>query len=124
MLQIEKGLSNGVPCEAAALTQYLLGGTMPHCPAGGVYAIGTMGIEPTCTVAGHSDAALEEDIKRQDAREHLLVWGLLGGGVLALTALGWYLARRTANKRGAGDGGVRYQLHAERPPRAAPGHGC
>src|SRR5437899_3132505 len=78
MLQIEKGLSNGVPCEAAALTQYLLGGTMPRCPAGGLYTIGTIGIEPTCNVAGHSDAALQKDMKRQDTREHLLVWGLFG----------------------------------------------
>jgi len=122
MLQIDKGLSNGVPCEAGSLTQYLSGGTMPHCPAGGVCMIGSIGTEPTCSVGGHSDAALEQDIKRQYAREHSLVWVLVVASVLGLAGAGWYGARRTPNKRGAGDGGIPSQLYAERPSPAAPDH--
>ena len=122
MLQIDNGLSNGVPCEAGSLTQYLSGGTMPHCPAGGVYMIGPIGAEPTCSVGGHSDAALEQDIKRQDAREHSLVWVLVGAGALGVAGAGLYMARRTANKRSAGDGGIPSQLHAERPSPATPDH--
>lgn len=124
MLQLDNGLSNGVPCEAGYLAQYLMGRTMPHCPVGGVYTIGPIGAQPTCTIAGHSDAALEEDIKRQDARERSLLWGLVGAGLLALAGIGWYVARRSANKRGAGDGGIPAQLHAERPSPAAPDHEC
>ena len=87
-LQMDKGLSNGVPCEAGDLSQYFPGGTMPHCPAGGVYTIGPIGTEPTCSIAGHSDAALEADIKRQNAREHSLVWVLVGAGALVLNHAG------------------------------------
>lgn len=27
--------------------------TLPHCPAGGTYALGTDGQPPTCTIPGH-----------------------------------------------------------------------
>lgn len=35
------------------LTPYLPHHLMPHCPAGGVYAIGVVTNPPTCTVPGH-----------------------------------------------------------------------
>jgi hypothetical protein len=122
MLQIEKGLSNGVPCDATYLLQYLPERTMPHCPLDGSYSIGPIGTEPTCSISGHSQAALEEEIKRQ-AGEHSLVWVLVGAGALALAGVGLYVARRIASKRGAGGGGSTSRLHAERSSPAAPDHG-
>jgi hypothetical protein len=84
-------------------------------------AIGPIGVEPACSIARHSDAALEEDIRRQAAREHLFVWVLVAAGVLALGAVGWRIAR-TANRGGAGDGGIPSQSQGERPSPAAPDH--
>ena len=102
MLQIDKSLASGTPCEPAALAQYLQGRLMPHCPANGVYTVGPIGVEPSCSIAGHSDAALEEDIKRQQARDHFLPWGLSAGGALVLGGICWRIlasrTRGTANK--------------------------
>lgn len=36
------------------LGTYIKGSTMPACPAGGTYTIGTVDTDPTCTVTGHA----------------------------------------------------------------------
>ena len=123
-LQIAENLPSGATCEPAALARFFP--TMPRCPAGGVYTIGPIGTAPSCSVAGHSEAAIQEDIRRQLARDHLIRWSLWAGGALVLAALGWRMLRSrtrgTANKRRVSDGGIPSQVRAESPPPAAADH--
>lgn len=39
---------------AADIAPHLVSNTIPVCPAGGVYAIGTVGVSPTCSIPGHT----------------------------------------------------------------------
>ena len=100
-LQLDKHLASGATCEPAALAPYIP--TMPRCPAGGVYTIGPIGTEPSCSVAGHSEAAIQEDFRRQLARDRLIQWSLWAGAALVLAGLGWRLLR--SRTRGAADKG-------------------
>jgi len=47
---LENGAQNGDA--AAGYAAYINGGA-PTCPGGGAYTVGTVGTDPTCSVAGH-----------------------------------------------------------------------
>jgi|GEM_PF-3002840 len=44
--------------DPAGVAQYLKGGRIPECPAGGVYKLNPIGKEPECSVPGHALHAL------------------------------------------------------------------
>jgi len=53
---LEKGKSNGTTVTEADLKPYIrldAQGNLPKCPAGGIYTIGKVGENPTCSVPGH-----------------------------------------------------------------------
>ena len=50
---MENNLSNGSSCTMADLwPAYMKGSILPDCPAGGVYTVGNIGVEPTCSYSG------------------------------------------------------------------------
>jgi prepilin-type N-terminal cleavage/methylation domain-containing protein len=52
----QSAMANGTAEGAAAhadWVSYIKGGAAPTCPASGTYAIGNIGTDPTCSVAGH-----------------------------------------------------------------------
>jgi hypothetical protein len=51
---LEKNLKDDQAVSAADISKYLPGGMMPKCPAGGQYAIGLIGKNPTCSHPGHA----------------------------------------------------------------------
>jgi hypothetical protein len=127
-LQIAEHLPSGATCEPAALARFFP--TLPRCPVGGVYNIGPIGTEPSCSVAGHSEAALQEGFRRQLARDRWIRWSLWAGGALALAGLGWRMwrsrTRKPAGTCDAGDGGIPSQPRAESlcPPPLTTNDGC
>jgi hypothetical protein len=50
---LEKGKTGGDVLTANDLTPYLAGGKFPVCPDGGIYTIGAVTNDPTCSVPGH-----------------------------------------------------------------------
>lgn len=48
---LEEKIANG--SAVANYAAYLKNGTEPRCPAGGTYAVGVLGADPTCNVANH-----------------------------------------------------------------------
>jgi hypothetical protein len=54
----EWAVENSKPADAVPaendLTPYLENHQMPHCPAGGVYTIGAVTNNPTCSIPGHT----------------------------------------------------------------------
>jgi|ERR1051325_3561488 hypothetical protein len=50
---LENRYTAGAIVSAKDVAPFIKGG-MPHCPRGGIYRIGTVGENPTCTVASHS----------------------------------------------------------------------
>jgi hypothetical protein len=53
-LQIESKLKDGDIVTITAVSGYIKGGQFPTCPAGGSYTIGPIGVDPTCSIRGHS----------------------------------------------------------------------
>jgi outer membrane lipoprotein-sorting protein len=51
---LEKGKANGTDVKETDITPYLAGGRLPTCPAGGIYTIGKVGENPTCSIPGHA----------------------------------------------------------------------
>ena len=49
-LALETGKTNGAVVEVNQLTNYLYRGVMPKCPQGGIYTIGKVGENPTCSL--------------------------------------------------------------------------
>ena len=98
-LALEDKLKPGDPVQPDMLKDYLYGGKLPKCLAGGVYTIGPIGVDPVCSVAGHSEAALRRDMERQARNERILVWLLVGFGsaVAAWAALAIRAARKHRN---------------------------
>src|SRR2546426_11705961 len=64
-LAIEKKLKPGDMVGSEMLKPYMLGGTIPHCAAGGNYTIGPIGAYPVCSIPGHSGAAFRRDMTQQ-----------------------------------------------------------
>jgi hypothetical protein len=48
---VENGKTNGSVVIANQLTNYLYRGILPKCPQGGIYIIGKIGENPTCSLA-------------------------------------------------------------------------
>jgi hypothetical protein len=51
---LEKGKPAGGLLTAGDLAPYLPSKTLPSCPAGGVYTLNPVGIEPLCNIPGHA----------------------------------------------------------------------
>jgi hypothetical protein len=90
-LQIEKNLPDGAPCRAEDLLAYLPNKSMPRCRLGGSYTIGPLGTEPTCSIPSHSQAALDEELRKRNASSPVSFW-LCIAAVGFLIAVGGYMA--------------------------------
>ena len=101
-LGIYQKLKPGDAVDAEALKPYLPGQTLPHCPSGGEYTIGLIGVYPVCSLKGHSEAERQREMERQARHERILPWLVISCGVLAAA---WFLgaavrkAKRAADKR-------------------------
>ncbi len=51
---VENEQEDGADVDIEALGDYLPGGVLPACPAGGAYVIGPVGTPPTCDCPGHA----------------------------------------------------------------------
>jgi hypothetical protein len=98
LLQIEKKLPNGAPCRAEDLLGYLPNKSMPHCRLGGSYTISPLGIEPTCSIPSHSQAAFDEELRKSNAPLPISLW-LFIGVVGLVIALGAYMALARSRSR-------------------------
>lgn len=50
---LEFNRSEGTEPDPAGIAQYLKGGRIPTCPAGGTYKLNAIGVNPQCNVPGH-----------------------------------------------------------------------
>src|SRR5689334_25440753 len=82
-LQLEKKLPDGAPCRAEDLLAYLPNNSMPRCRVGGSYTVGPLGLEPTCSMPSHSQAALDEALRKSNAGPRIPFWlGIAAVGFL------------------------------------------
>ena len=51
---LERHKTAGAVPTPADLAPYFPGGTLPACPAGGIYSINAVNVAPTCSVPGHA----------------------------------------------------------------------
>jgi hypothetical protein len=98
-LQIEQKLAPGEIVEEAALSPYLKRGELPQCPDGGHYTIGSIGVQPVCSILGHSEADVERETVVRAARERVIGYSLI---LVALFIGGWLIrSMRVSTKSGS-----------------------
>ena len=51
---LEKKKAPGATVVESEVNEYIKGGVVPLCPAGGTYTYGALGTDPTCTIATHT----------------------------------------------------------------------
>ena len=93
-LQLEEKLLPSDAVDVAKLASYIKGG-FPKCASGGVYTIGAFGVEPTCSIRGHSMAYNERSIVIQ-SRYRVVFWSLIAAG--GFVVVGWRLLKRSKKK--------------------------
>ena len=52
-IMMDQDLADGATIEDTAIQEYMRGGSIPTCPAGGTYTKGTAGTAPSCDETGH-----------------------------------------------------------------------
>ncbi len=50
---LAESIAEGAACVEASVNEYIKGGA-PTCPGGGTYTYGNIGVDPTCSIAGHT----------------------------------------------------------------------
>ena len=78
---IENRLPEGTVVDPKQVIPYLKGNAMPKCPSGGIYSIGKVGEDPSCSIPGHSFAAAAKRAREQSKREGFTVVAITGASI-------------------------------------------